>query len=94
MHTCLPFLQQAGPSVGGGSCSREIPRDGGTGSECVNDPEDEMLWKQLRAGVRFSVPYLVSLAMGQALGNPEVSSIRNTRILISKNPSEWKSQVP
>lgn len=47
VHTCLPFLRQAGPSEGCGSCRREIPRGGGTGPECVNDPEDEMLWKQL-----------------------------------------------
>lgn len=41
-----------------------------------------------------SLPDLVSLATSQALGNPEVSGIRNTWILISKNHSELKGQAP
>ena len=41
-----------------------------------------------------SLTDLVSLATSQALGNPEVSGIRNTWILISKNHSELKDQAP
>lgn len=61
-------------------------------SECRTVPR--MLQKQLSGCVHFSPPDLVSLATGQILGNPEVSSIRNTWISISKNQSELKGQLP
>lgn len=60
------------------------------------------MYEQLQGGSRSgggggcvycSLPDLVSLATSQALGNPEVSSIRNTWILISKNRSELKGQA-
>lgn len=85
VHTCLPFLPQAGTAVGRGSCRRG-PQSGGAGSEYMRHAKYDMLWKPPGAGKCFSLPDLVSLAIGQALGNPEVSGIRNSWILIFKNP--------
>lgn len=62
------------------------------GAEYINKSKDA---PEAAGGcVYFSLPDLLSVAAGQALGDPEVSGIRHAWILISKNQSELKGQFP